>query len=113
MSRDEEFVELQLRAGGRTIDVGARAFNYMLLTLARRRIQDTKEGVPDSSCGWVYTEDLARALRVPEANVNLDVFRIRKSLEALGVAGAANIIERRPPTRQLRIGANRFVIAIV
>jgi hypothetical protein len=43
-------------------------------------------------------------------HLNLDVLRIRKQFSALGVVDAANIIERRPRTRQLRIGVSRISI---
>jgi hypothetical protein len=111
VSRDEEFVELRVLHGGSAIDVGTRAFNYQLLTLARRRLADAKAGTPETSCGWVYLDDLAKDLDVTQQQVNVDVFRARKSFEALGIADAATIVERRPPTRQLRIGTGRFAIS--
>src|SRR5450432_1529827 len=113
VSLDEEFVELRIRHGLRTLDVGARAFNYLLLTLARRRRDDLEAGVPETSCGWVYQDDLSRDLAAAPTQININVFRIRKSLDCLGVTDFAAIIERRPPTRQLRIGTERFTIAVV
>jgi hypothetical protein len=113
VSRDEEFVELRILSDGRTLDVGTRAFNYQLLTLARRRLADAKAGIPETSCGWVYLDDLAKDLNVTHQQINVDVWRIRKSCEALGIADAASIVERRPPTRQLRIGTGKFTIAVV
>ena len=46
VSRDEEHVELQASSRGVTFDLGARAHNYLLLTLARRRLKDAEEGLP-------------------------------------------------------------------
>lgn len=110
VSRDEEHVELRLSAGVRMIDLGARNHNYLLLTLARARLADSNEGMTDSSCGWLYLEDLVRDLKTDAAQLNIDVFRIRKQFAASGVLEAANIVERRPRTRQLRIGVHRISI---
>jgi len=111
VSRDEEHVELQVRCGGRTFDMGARTHNYLLLTLARRRLADAAEGTPETSCGWIYQEDLAHDPSMAPPQLNIDVFRIRKQFAAIGVIDAANIIERRPRTRQLRIGTALITVA--
>jgi hypothetical protein len=56
----------------------------------------------------MYQEDLLRALDVPQTQLNIDVFRIRKQLAAAGFVDAALAIERRPSTRQLRVGVPRL-----
>jgi len=104
VSRDEEHVSLRMTCGGRTVDMGARNHNYLLLTLARRRIDDTVEGLPETSCGWMYHEDLATGMDLDDSSINLNVYRIRQQFGVAGVVDAANIVERRPRTRQLRIG---------
>lgn len=111
VSRDEEHVELQVRCAGRTFDMGARTHNYLLLTLARRRLADAAEGMPETSCGWIYQEDLAHDPSMAPPQLNIDVFRIRKHFAAIGVLDAANIIERRSRTRQLRIGTALVSVA--
>jgi hypothetical protein len=111
VSRDEEHVQLQASSGRRTFDLGARTHNYLLLTLARRRISDATEGLPETTCGWIYQEDLAHDPSMAPPQLNIDVFRIRKQFAALGVLDAANIIERRPRTRQLRIGTALISVA--
>jgi hypothetical protein len=110
VSRDEEHVALRMTCGGRTFDMGSRSHNYLLLTLARRRIEDTTHGVDETSCGWVYQEDLTRGLDVGPPQLHLDVFRLRQQFGSLGVLDAANVIERRPRTRQLRIGTAHLSI---
>jgi hypothetical protein len=110
VSRDEEHVALQASCGSRRFDLGARTHHYTLLTLARRRLEDAAQGLPETSCGWVYQEDLAVHPNMGPAELNLDVCRLRKQFAAAGVADAAGIIERRPRTRQLRIGTGRITI---
>jgi hypothetical protein len=104
VSSDEEHVSLWVTCGGRAIDVGARSHNYLLLTLARHRINDAANGLPESSCGWVYTDELSGGIDFTAQRLNLDVYRLRRQFGELGIADAAGLIERRPRTRQLRIG---------
>jgi hypothetical protein len=111
VSRDEEHVELQAMSLGKTFALGARTHNYLLLTLARRRLSDAAEGLPETSCGWVYMEDLAHDPSMAAPQLNIDVFRIRKQFASLGVVDAANIVERRPRTRQLRIGTGLISVS--
>jgi hypothetical protein len=90
--------------------MGTRAHNSLLLALARRRLEDAAEGLPETSCGWMYQEDLSQEPGLEFPQLNSDVFRIRKQVAAAGVLDAANVIERRPRTRQLRIGTSRISI---
>lgn len=107
---DEEHVEIQAFWGANATHLGARMHNYLLLTLARRRLADAAEGVPETSCGWIYQEDLAHDPSMAPPQLNIDVFRIRRQFAALGVVDAANIIERRPRTGQLRIGVSQVSV---
>jgi hypothetical protein len=111
VSRDEEHVQLHMTSAGRSFDMGSRSHNYLLLTLARRRLDDAAEGLPDAACGWIYQEDLAHDPSMAPPQLNIDVFRIRKQFAAVGVADAASVIERRPRTRQLRIGTPHLAVA--
>ena len=110
VSANEEHVQVQMSCGGKTLDMGARTHNYLLLTLARCRLQDAAAGQPDTACGWIYQDDYAHDPMMAAQQLTLDVFRIRRQFSAAGVIDAANIIERRPRTRQLRIGTGRLSI---
>jgi len=110
VSRDEEHVRLQALSGAQTLELGDRGHNYLLLTLARRRLEDVQSGLPESSCGWVYQDDLAHDPSMAGPQLNIDVFRIRRQFAAAGVVDAAAIIERRPRTKQIRIGAEKLAI---
>jgi hypothetical protein len=110
VSRNEEHVELIVTCGSTTFDLGARSHHYLLLTLARQRLADAAEGLPETSCGWIYQEDLAHDPTMAGPQLNVDVFRIRKQFAALGIVDAASIVERRPRTRQLRIGVQRVSV---
>jgi len=110
VSRDEEHVQLSVTTSGETHDLGNRAHNYLLLTLARRRLADAAEGLPDTSCGWIYPDDFSSDPSMVPPQLNLNVFRIRKQFAALKLPNPAAILERRPGTKQLRLGTRHIKI---
>ncbi len=110
VSRDEEHVQIHVELGAETIDLGSRSHNYLLLLLARERLAEAAQGVAAAACGWVDQEQLLRDLRMRADRLNIDVFRIRKQFGAAGVLDAAHIVERRPASRQLRIGVAKIAI---
>ncbi len=104
VSSDEEYVTAALQHGPRELDLGNRAHHYLLLTLARARLRDRQEHRSEGECGWIYQEELCRMLDMDDKHINVAVFRLREQVSACGVLDAAAIIERRKPTRQLRVG---------
>jgi pSer/pThr/pTyr-binding forkhead associated (FHA) protein len=111
VSGDEEFVTLDLEYARHRVSLGSRSHNYLLLLLARARLKDKDAGVVESSCGWVYKEELADALKTSPEQIDGEVFRIRRHFGQHGLEEAACIIERRPRTKQLRIGIPRIVVS--
>ncbi len=111
VSRDEEHVELTAREGERDLDLGARAHHHVLLVLARQRLRDqSDDGLPETSHGWLYQDDVARMLVIDEPRVNVDIYRARKQLAKAGALDPVGVVERRAGTRQLRIGTGRIEI---
>jgi hypothetical protein len=113
VSRDEEHVELRAEQGDLIVDLGSRSHNYLLLTLARARREDEKSGLSDPSCGWIHQEDLLSQLHITSTQLNIDVFRIRQHFARVGLPGVVNVIERRPRTKQLRLGFATFSIDVI
>lgn len=111
VSSDEEFVEFSLEFPTHHVALGSRSHNYMLLTLARARLNDRAAGVAESSCGWLYKEALADGLAMTPQQIDGEVFRIRKHLAQSGLQQAADIIERRPRTKQIRFGIASIRVA--
>ncbi len=110
VSRDEEFVEVFFEYPDRRVSLGSRSHNYLLLTLARGRIADRAAGVPESSCGWTYKENLADALNMTPQQIDGEVFRVRKHFAQHGLDEAASVIDRRPRTKQIRLGLSNLRI---
>lgn len=113
VSRDEEHVEVIAHIGDRTISLGSRGHNYLLLTLARARLSDQQLGFPDGACGWVYLDELLQAMCMERTQLNIDIFRIRQHFGKAGLQEAINVIERRPATKQLRLGTSLLAIDVV
>jgi len=105
VSSDEDFVELTVEQATRTVPLGSRAHNYLLLTLARHKLAELAAGVPESSSGWMDKDRLAEGLRISPAQVDGEVFRIRKHFASHGLPESATILERRARTKQIRLGA--------
>ncbi|BCD96656.1 FHA domain-containing protein [Marinagarivorans cellulosilyticus] len=108
VSKDEEHVSLDLTVNGEHFSLGERSHHYLLLILARHRLNDA--ALPDSEQGWVYSEELSRQLRLSEAHINIQIYRIRKQLGATlpQALSASPLLERRPG--QLRFGYKNIQI---
>lgn len=104
VSSDEEYVALRAYDGGRLIELGCRAHNYLLLTLARQRLADRATGHPEAACGWAYHDELTAKLGIAPGQFNIDVFRIRQHFARAGLQAPIDPVERRPRSKQVRIG---------
>jgi hypothetical protein len=104
VSRDEEDVEIALVSPQWKKRIPHRAANYLLLHLARLRLEDAERGLPAGEAGWAFVDDICNALKLDATHVNVNVFRARKSFADLGVADAADLVQRRGGQRSLRIG---------
>ena len=113
VSRDEEHVEVEARSGTQTLKLGSRGYNYLLLTLARARANDERQGVPPTSAGWLYQDELIRGLSTNASQFNLSVFRLRQNMAKLGIPDANSIVERRPLTKQVRFGFANPAITLI
>lgn len=109
VSGDEEYVELELVQAARRRRVKPRAHLYVLLTLARIRLeQEALED--DGESGWTHQEDLARMLGCNDGYINLAIYKARRQLAKSGLVGAPGIVERRVGTRQLRFGSANVTV---
>jgi hypothetical protein len=114
VSSDEERVQVAVCKGDEQSSLPSRSFHYMLLTLARAKISDLKNGVPDEDAGWLYTEDLAAGLLTTSEKVNVDVHRARRLVAKLSwFEDPEALIERRADTAQLRLGVAQSEVALL
>ena len=104
VSSDEDFVELTLEYPERRVPLGSRSHNYLMLTLARQMLADRAANLPEASCGWMDKDELADGFKMTPQQVDGEVFRIRKHFTQHGLPESTIIIERRPRTKQIRLG---------
>ncbi|MCO4770226.1 MAG: FHA domain-containing protein [Deltaproteobacteria bacterium] len=104
VSGDEEYVEVTAHIAGEAHSIPPKAHHYLLLLLARARVEDAESGQTPSEHGWLYTSDLRKMLRCESNQFYVMCHRNRKEFAKLEVTNAANIIERRTTSRQIRIG---------
>ena len=114
VSRNEEQVDIVLEWQGQRIEVRPRAHHYMLLTLARLRLSDQAQNpTAEQSHGWIDQQELTRMLALDTQQLNLNVHRARRQFMELKVTGADAIVERRPTSKELRIGVGRLAVHVV
>jgi FHA domain len=110
VSSDEEYVSLSVESGDERLAMGSQSPFYLLLILARVRLQE--EGrLPPSESGWIHREDLMSMLRCGEQQLNVWVHRIRARFSRSEFLDYASIIERRDGSGQLRVGVGRCIIS--
>ena len=80
VSRNEEHVTMTIELGGETYDLGERNHHYLLLLLARKRLEDGAEDVEPGERGWIDKERLGKMLGQSETHINIQVYRFRKQL---------------------------------
>jgi FHA domain len=112
ISRNEEHVNLAASWCDRVVELGARSHHYVLLTLARLRLEETRCGEPTAGAGWIDQEALLKLLRLGPERLNLDIFRARRQFGAAGFTPGAGIVERRSATKEMRIGVGDITIEI-
>lgn len=111
VSMDLEHIDLELIHGDQIIPARARKHNELLLELARQRLEDqTREDIPADEHGWLYADELQERLRIFDNRIYVWIHRARKQLSKLGVEGAAQLVERRPDSGQVRLGVGRVLI---
>jgi hypothetical protein len=110
VSSDEEHVSVTLEINGVVKELSSRASHYMLLVLARARLEDAGRGIAAEDAGWIYVDDLARQLGTDPDTLNVQVHRARRSVARAssgsdsGALGwdCQSLIERR--RSQMRLG---------
>ncbi len=110
VSSDEDFVELSMEYENKSVALGSRAHNYLLLTLARQKLADSAAQIAAPSCGWMDKDQLAGGLRMTPQQIDGEIFRIRRHFASHGVPESSSVIERRERTRLIRLGLDRVLV---
>ncbi len=110
VSLDEEHVLAKLIWGHESLELGERVHHYLLLTLARRRLEDRQNGVDASDAGWIDLEELGQLLGLEPSYINIQIFRARQQVAKLlsDFPYLPQIVERR--VGSVRFGCSVFTI---
>ncbi len=103
VSPDEEHVFLKILRNNEVIDLGERAHHYLLLILARQRLEDGNKGSDPDSIGWLELEQLCHMLGLEPSHLNIQIFRARKQVEQ-----ALPEVPYLPQVIERRVGSVRF-----
>jgi hypothetical protein len=76
------------------------------------RMADQGDALPASSHGWVAQQRLLKMLATNLSQLTLDIYRARRQFAEAGVIDAAHIVERRPSSRELRIGVETLAVQV-
>jgi hypothetical protein len=109
VSRDEEEVDVWVEGQGDSKALTSRAHSYLLLTLARQRLQDAKI-LPNGECGWLDREVVAHMLAMDANHLYVAVYRARRQFAEAGIPDAARIVEWKPGRGKLRIGCGNLTV---
>lgn len=109
VSRDEEYVEIDLITPDGPERLAPRAWHDLYLLLGRERLEQ-RPTASEAEEGWVHMDDLCKGLGRSRERVNVEVYRARQQLAELGIADAVDAFERRPTTRQIRLGFARLTV---
>lgn len=111
---EEQHLEVSLIQDNQVVQLPSRVHCYLLLTLARARLEDqADDAVSEAEAGWMYVDELLDELAIPEPSLNVHICRARKDLVRAKVLGATDLIERQPAARRLRLGVEKLEIANV
>jgi hypothetical protein len=107
VSRDEERVAIDLLLRGREVArLESVEYGYLMLTLARARLEDRDR--PLDERGWRSVEELCRMLRIDTATLNVAIHRARKRIAGARLAGAPGVVEVKRGAR--RLGSDRIEV---
>lgn len=118
VSLDEEDVVVTVthRKGSNQLD--RRANSYLLLTLARERLRDSADpDLPEPERGWIARDTLMRLMPADPDNpmtaqkLTMEIYRVRKRFQRLGVVDHTAVIERRWSSGKVRLAIADIEIA--
>ena len=83
VSQNEEHVGLTFHFANQEINLAFKAYNYVILLLARKRLEDINNNIGEKEQGWLYKDQLCMALGKDEQYLNIQIFRFRKKTAKL------------------------------
>ncbi|MBX2799918.1 MAG: FHA domain-containing protein [Myxococcales bacterium] len=102
VARNEEQVHVTVQLPHERHRLTPRGHHYVLVTLARLRLQDAAAQAPEQ--GWREIDALLRMLKMSRNHLYVAIHRNRKEMLKLGIVDGSDIVERERRSSRLRIG---------
>ncbi len=117
LSSDEESVQIKIVMNDLEMNLGEKVYNFLLLLLARQRLEDMEAGFAESEQGWLFVEPLLESLskelfrEVDIYYFNVMIHRFRDHVRKLKPFGHlfANVIERKRGKIRLNYSTIRII----
>lgn len=110
VSADEEHTSVMVDIDNHSFDLGERVHHYLLLTLARKKMEDQQNGLGAYNEGWVEITDLQKMLGLDYCHLNIQIYRVRQQIkkQLSKLPDELDILERRYGS--IRFGGTHFHI---
>ncbi|MCO7225589.1 FHA domain-containing protein [Pleionea sp. CnH1-48] len=93
VSRNEEHVGVVLRVQNEEFNLGRKIYHYLMLELARHRLED--KDAKESDRGWLSNDLMLHTLGIDMNNFNIQIYRARKALKEFSPYWSQHLFERR------------------
>ncbi|HEY5955590.1 MAG TPA: FHA domain-containing protein [Polyangiaceae bacterium] len=110
VTADREDISAKATVDGRSYQMPNRSHHELLLLLVEARISAKQRGASEEEAGWMTLDEATRSAAVGINKLNLDIFRLRREFEGLGLRDPRQLIERRDTRREIRVGTGRLVV---
>lgn len=110
VTADREDISAAATVDGRVYQMPNRSHHELLLLLVEARLAAQQHGSPDEEAGWMTLDEAIRSAAVGINKLNLDIFRLRREFEGLGLRDPRQLVERRDTRREIRVGTGKLSI---
>lgn len=110
VTADREDISAIATVDGRPFQLPNRSHHELLLLLVEARLAGKQQGVPDEEAGWMTLDEATRSAAVGINKLNLDIFRLRREFEGLGLRDPRQLVERREARREIRVGTGKLSV---
>lgn len=109
---DEMRISMTVKQDELGAELGVQAHLRPLYALARDRLRGRRRGLGPDDAGWMGADDLAHGLEISTSSLFVQLWRLRRQLEQLGVPEADRVVQARSDGA-LRVGTDRITITKV
>lgn len=110
VTADREDIAATATVDGRAYQMPNRSHHELLLLLVEARLSGIQRGISEDEAGWMTLDEATRSAAVGINKLNLDIFRLRREFEGLGLRDPRQLVERRDTRREIRVGTGKLTV---